>query len=155
VLETDCQQIQGDLPPGLVEVVVCSIDSELVHEVTFARYASLDDLMTFYEARLADFGIQLATDLPPPGELPDDCWRGYPSESFYAPAGEGDFTNREACFLDEDGQATQLHVWGSELVLITAEGNTDDIASLKEWSWYDADGEEPALGGPGLWQPPA
>jgi hypothetical protein len=155
VLDTDCEQVQGDLPAGLMEVVVCSIGSELVDEVTFARYASLGDLMTFYESRLAEYGIQLATDLPPPGELPEDCWRGHPSESFYAPAGEGQLTNREGCFIDEAGKANQLHVWARPLVLITVEGNTDDIASLKEWSWYDAEGEEPALGGPGIWQPPA
>jgi hypothetical protein len=155
VRATDCQQIQGDLPPGLVEVVFCEVASELVDSVTFARYSTPDDLLDFYEARLAEFGIRLATDVGPSGQTPEDCWRGHPSESFYSPAGGSSDTNREGCFVDEDGDARQLYVWGAPLVLITVEGRTADIAALKAWSWYDAEGGEPALGGPGVWQPPA
>lgn len=151
VRATDCQQIQGDLPPGLVEVVVCDVGSQLVDNVTVARYSNLDALMAFYEARLAEFGIALATDVGPPGQTPEDCWRGHASESFYWPAGAGPDMNREGCFVDQDRDANQLELWGGPLVLITVEGSTADIAELKAWTW---EGGEPALGGPGVWQPP-
>jgi hypothetical protein len=155
VRATDCQQIQGDLPPGLAEVVFCEVGSELVDSVTFARYWTPDDLLDFYETRLAQFGIPLATEVGPSGQLPEDCWRGHPSESLYSPAGTGSETNREGCFVDENGHATQLYALGAPLVLLTVEGRAADIAALKAWSWYDAEGGEPALGGPGVWQPPA
>ncbi len=155
VLATDCQQIQGDLPPGLAEVVFCEVGTQLVDSVTFARYSAPDALLDFYEARLSEYGIGLATDVGQPGQTPEDCWRGYPSESFYFPAGVGTEANREGCFIDENGDAVQLYLLAGPIVLVTAQGRTADIAALKAWSWYDAEGGEPAAGGPGLWQPPA
>ena len=151
-----CRPLDSELPVAATAGVGCDVGSDLVEGARFYQFDSMDALMAVYESHLAQYGVPLATDEPEDriGQTPRDCWRGYASESNYWPAGGGFGMNREGCFINEDGFANLSYVWGDPLVFVEVLGNNPDIAALKAWSWYDEAGDEPASGGPGLWQPP-
>lgn len=150
-----CRPLDGELPVAATAGVGCDVGSDLVERARFYQFDSMDALMAVYESHFAQYGVPLATDAPDIRQPPRDCWRDYASESLYWPTGdELGGMNREGCFINEDGFANLRYVWGSPLVFVEVLGNSGDIPALKAWSWYDEAGDEPASGGPGLWQPP-
>ena len=157
VLASGCRPVREELPAGATAGVGCDIGSELVEGVGFYQFADLEALMAAYQARLAQYGVVLMPDdfrFPGPGEPFLDCWRGYASESFFYPDGSvAGGRNREGCFVNEYGFANLRMVWGRSLVYIGVLGNNGDIAALKAWAYYAADGSLPTFGGPGVWQP--
>lgn len=148
-----CRPLRVELPSGAEAAVDCVVGSDLVNRVGFYRFVSLEPLMAVYETQIAEQGVPLST--PAIGELPDDCWRGAEWDSFYAPAGDATGgQNRVGCFVDEDGFANLRYIWGRSDLYLEVLGANADIAALQAWAWYNADGTEPVLGGPGVWQPP-
>ena len=134
------------------------VGSDLVDRVGFYAFADVASMMAVYEARMAQYGIPLATEVWPlePTEEPRDCWRGHPSESFYWPNGEGTVVNRSGCFVNELGYANLRFVLTGPRVYVGVLGNGAAIAPLYAWAMDDPRGDDTAASGyPSIWQPPA
>ena len=127
-----CQPVTDALPRDAIAGVECVVGSDLVDRVGFYAFADVASMMAVYQARMAQYGIPLATEVWPlePTEEPRDCWRGYPSESFYWPNGEGTLINRSGCFVNELGYANLRFVLTGPLVYVGVLGNGAAIAPL-------------------------
>lgn len=149
-----CTSIREGLPSGASAGIRCEPDSDLVASVAFYAFHDAADLLAAYGAAVTAGGLELRTELPDPGQAWDDCWRGFAWEQFYWPRGDtAGGMNRIGCYTDASGIAHLRYLWEVPGVYIEVVGTSGDIAALQAWSWYDAAGAEPAMGGPGLWQP--
>ena len=79
------------------------------------------------------------------------CKPGVPSEGAYVPGDDGEHfvPNREACFVDERGQAHYLATI-PRLVLIDATGSSSDAEAVRDWAWL---GNRDQPGGPTVSEP--
>jgi hypothetical protein len=136
----ECAPRRTGLPPKAVAAVECSPVDPVVDQIGVFLFASQQDMLDAYFARLAANGVQ-----PRSGTCPNG-----PGEYSYYPGDEGPTFagSRHGCFLNEFGIANYRFTVAGSLVYVGILGQDRDVSALTDWAWA---GNEDVPGAPTAW----
>jgi hypothetical protein len=135
-----CAARREDLPAGAVAGVECSPQVKGIDRIGVYQFASRDDLLETYFARLAEAGVK-----PRSGSCPEG-----PGEAAYTPGdSEADVAPyRNGCFVNEFGNANYRFTAPGAMVYVGILGKGKDLAALHDWAWR---GNQDVPGSPTVW----
>jgi hypothetical protein len=139
-----CEPLRQDLLPDATAAIACRPAGDSVERVLIVGFARERDMLAEYRAQVATQGIVERTHN-------GQCRHGVASEGAYVPGDEGEefAPYREACFVDERGQAHYLATI-PRLVLVDATGPSSDMEVVRDWAWL---GNQDEPGGPTVCAP--
>jgi len=139
-----CAPLRVDLPEAASAGIECHPPSEDVERVRVYLFDTQRELLDSYQARLAVEGIRLGA------ESVGCPWGGGPEGPYIPtpPAKGFDAAEREACFVDEVGQARYLAT-EPPFVLLELTGEGHDTAAVAMWAWL---GNQDQPGAPTIWR---
>jgi hypothetical protein len=134
--QVDCRPRTNDLPAKATDGVECATDSDLVERLGVYRFATPEDALAAYVARLASYNVSLRSGNCFGGTAGDSAWT--PGDG---PTEGGNLPWRIGCFIDENGNANIRLTCGSSPTgdpgpgrYIGILGATNAIGPLLEWA---------------------
>ena len=141
-----------NLPPKSTAGIECVVGSNLVDRVGVYAFATPQDALAAYIARMAGYGVALRSGDCSAGKAGDQAWT--PGDG---PDEGGDQPWRTGCFLDENGKANVRAICGLEAGsgevarYIGVLGASTKIKPLLDWTNAYEDGvETPVPSPPGI-----
>ena len=151
--QVGCAPRIENLPPKATDGIDCTVGSNLVNRVGVYRFATPNDALAAYIARMASYGIALRSG---------DCLAGKAGDSSWTPGDGpeegGDSLWRAGCFIDENGKANIRLTCGSSPTgdpgpgrYIGILGASTRIRPLLDWATAYAEGVDvPVPSQPGI-----
>lgn len=147
-----CAPRTDNLPPKATAGIECVVGSNLVDRVGVYAFATPQDALAAYIARMAGYGVALRSG---------DCSAGKPGDQAWTPGDGpdegGDQPWRTGCFLDENGKANVRAICGLEAGsgevarYIGVLGASTKIKPLLDWTKAYEDGvDTPVPSPPGI-----
>jgi len=147
-----CAPRTANLPPKATAGIECVVGSNLVDRVGVYAFATPQDALAAYIARMAGYGVALRSGDCSAGKAGDQAWT--PGDG---PDEGGDQPWRTGCFLDENGKANIRAICGldagsGEIArYIGVLGASTKIKPLLDWTNAYEDGvETPVPSPPGI-----
>jgi hypothetical protein len=133
-----CAPRRHDLPPGTIAAVECEPGKAPASRVGFFLFATADEALDVYLARVRAEALTLDSDTGPSGEAATYC-DGNVEPAAYPDGDTLHCRDREALFVNSDGYANYRVVRGR--LYIGALGTNRDIHDLNEWAWRGSGSE--------------